>query len=106
MTILAALPGMRRSLLVLGGLAKPGNRSGIVNLVGHQLRFFGLGWYFLDDYAGWLGQREGKIADIMALSPEIREPGGLRLSVMVSEAKYIESSSLAAKRKESVKQLR
>ena len=65
-----------------------------------------LGWYFLDDYAGWLGQREGKIADIMALSPEIREPGGLRLSVMVSEAKYIESSSLAAKRKESVKQLR
>lgn len=65
-----------------------------------------IGWYFLDDYADWLGQREERIADIMALSPQVRDGGGLRLAVLVSEAKYIESSSLAAKRKESLKQLR
>ena len=28
------------------------------------------GWYFLDDYAEWLGQREEQIADILALTPE------------------------------------
>ena len=28
------------------------------------------GWYFLDDYAEWLGQREEQIADILALAPE------------------------------------
>jgi len=27
------------------------------------------GWYFLDDYADWLGQREEQIADLMALCP-------------------------------------
>jgi S-DNA-T family DNA segregation ATPase FtsK/SpoIIIE len=32
-------------------------------------RFFG--WYFLDDYASWLGQKEEQIADILCLSPEI-----------------------------------
>ncbi len=29
------------------------------------------GWYFLDDYADWLGQREEQIADILCLSPEL-----------------------------------
>ena len=28
------------------------------------------GWYFLDDYAMWLGQREERLADILALSPQ------------------------------------
>jgi S-DNA-T family DNA segregation ATPase FtsK/SpoIIIE len=65
-----------------------------------------VGWYFLDDYADWLGQKEGKIADLMALSPEMREGGGLRLTLLVSEAKYIDSSIVAAKRKESLNQLR
>lgn len=64
-----------------------------------------LGWYFLDDYADWLGQREEQIADILAMSPEIVD-GRLRLTAFISEAKYIEESSLAAKRKESQKQLR
>lgn len=64
------------------------------------------GWYFLDDYADWLGQREEQIADILALSPEQMPDGRLRLTAIISEAKYIEASSLAAKRKESQKQLR
>ena len=69
-----------------------------------QERYYG--WYFLDDYAEWLGQREQQIADIMALSPEQLSDGTLRLALVVSEAKYIEFSSLAAKRKESQKQVR
>ena len=64
------------------------------------------GWYFLDDYSEWLGQREEQIADILALSPELTADGGLRLAVIVGEAKYIDAASLAAKRKESQKQLR
>jgi S-DNA-T family DNA segregation ATPase FtsK/SpoIIIE len=64
------------------------------------------GWYFLDDYAEWLGQREEQIADILALSPEISESGKLRLSAIIAEAKYVDYASLAAKRKESQKQLR
>jgi S-DNA-T family DNA segregation ATPase FtsK/SpoIIIE len=64
------------------------------------------GWYFLDDYADWLGQREEQIADILALAPEQMPDGRLRLTAFISEAKYIEVSSLAAKRKESQKQLR
>jgi S-DNA-T family DNA segregation ATPase FtsK/SpoIIIE len=76
-------------------------------LIRHELganrRF---GWYFLDDYAEWLGQREEQIADILALSPEQTPDGKLHLAVIVSEAKYIDAASLAAKRKESQKQLR
>lgn len=64
------------------------------------------GWYFLDDYADWLGQREGQIADILVLSPEIDEEGVKRLAVIISESKYIDYGSLANKRKESQKQLR
>ncbi len=65
-----------------------------------------LGWYFLDDYAEWLGQREEQIADLLALSPEQTPDGKLHLAVIVSESKYIAAASLAAKRKESQKQLR
>lgn len=66
-------------------------------------RYFG--WYFLDDYAEWLGQREEQIADLMIVSPEETDDG-LLLSIVVSEAKYIDESSLAPKKKESQKQLR
>ena len=76
-------------------------------LVRHELgvnrRF---GWYFLDDYAEWLGQREEQIADILALSPEQAEDGTLRLAVIVTESKYIDYQGLHLKRKESQKQLR
>jgi len=76
-------------------------------LILHELgkpRVFG--WYFLDDYATWLGQREEQIADILALSPEQAPDGTLRLALLVSEAKYIGAANLAAKARESQKQLR
>ena len=76
-------------------------------MIRHELgssRHFG--WYFLDDYAEWLGQREGQIADILALSPQESSDGKLHLAVIVSEAKYIDHANLATKRKESQKQLR
>ena len=64
------------------------------------------GWYFLDDYAAWMGQREEQLADILAISPQERADGALRVNLVVTEAKYIEIENLAAKRKESQKQLR
>lgn len=64
------------------------------------------GWYFLDDYAEWLGQREEQIADLMVVSPEETAEGALQLSIVVSEAKYIDEDSLPKKKKESQKQLR
>lgn len=76
-------------------------------MIRHELgvtRHFG--WYFLDDYAEWLGQREEQIADILALTPEKTPDGKLQLAVIVSESKYIDCASLSAKRKESQKQLR
>ena len=50
------------------------------------------GWYFLDDYAEWLGQREEQIADILALAPEQTPDGKLQLAVIISESKYIDCS--------------
>ena len=64
------------------------------------------GWYFLDDYAAWLGQREEQLADLLAINPHLAEDGTMRISMVVSEAKYVEIGGLAAKKKESQKQLR
>jgi S-DNA-T family DNA segregation ATPase FtsK/SpoIIIE len=64
------------------------------------------GWYFLDDYADWLGQREEQIADILALGLERSVGTELRLTALISEAKYVDVAGLSAKRKESQKQLR
>ena len=76
-------------------------------LIRHELGAEGYqGWYFLDDYADWLGQKEEQIADILALHPEKTPDGRDRLSVIISEAKYIDVGNLATKRKESQKQLR
>jgi len=75
-------------------------------LIRHEFtsdRYFG--WYFLDDYAEWLGQKEEQIADLMIVSPE-QTADGLLLSIIVSESKYIDEGSLASKKKESQKQLR
>ncbi len=71
--------------------------------IGRTRRF---GWYFLDDYAEWLGQREEHIADILALAPEQTADGQLQLAVIIAESKYIDIANLSAKRKESQKQLR
>ena len=53
-----------------------------------------------------MGQREEQLADILAIGPEETANGTLRVNLIVTEAKYIELESLAAKRKESQKQLR
>lgn len=63
------------------------------------------GWYFLDDYVDWLGQKEQRIADLLVLSPGRGSDGSRTLLAVLTEAKYIDGSSLAAKRKESAKQL-
>lgn len=64
------------------------------------------GWYFLDDYAEWLGEREQHIADILVLIPEQNSEGKRRLTIVISEAKYIDGANLATMQKESQKQLR
>ncbi len=63
------------------------------------------GWFFLDDYAEWLGQKEGRIADLIALQLS-RVNGRFQLGIIITEAKYIDHASLASKRKESQQQLR
>ena len=64
------------------------------------------GWYFLDDYSAWMGQREQQLADLLAICLEETTDGTLRVNLVITEAKYIELENLAAKRKESQKQLR
>ncbi|MGF9796391.1 FtsK/SpoIIIE domain-containing protein [Brevibacillus agri] len=64
-----------------------------------------VGWFFLDDYASWLGQKEEQIADILALAPVINN-GEPYLKVIITEAKYVESKGFAEARKNSQKQLR
>ena len=100
--------------LVLRAAKRGRNASELIGVVlsrflikkelGEAGRYFG--WYFLDDYACWLGQREEQIADIMCLSPERTEDGSRRLAVVISEAKYIDYASLTPKAKESQRQLR
>jgi S-DNA-T family DNA segregation ATPase FtsK/SpoIIIE len=75
-------------------------------LLRHELKQCpNIGWYFLDDYAVWLGQKEGLIADLLAIAPETTADGRVRLSVIVSEAKYISYESHVAKQHESRQQL-
>ena len=65
-----------------------------------------VGWYFLDDYAAWLGAREETQADILALAPRELEGGRLELTIIVTEAKYVSAGILSSKRKESERQVR
>ena len=63
-----------------------------------------IGWYFLDDYASWFGQREEQIADIMAIAPRI-EDGEPILRIAISEAKFVGSRGYRGLAKKSEKQL-
>ncbi len=99
--------------IVLRAAKRGRNASELIGIVlsrymlRHELGLGGYhGWYFLDDYADWLGQKEEQIADILALSPAQIPGGPLQLTLLVSESKYIEASGVAEKRKESQKQLR
>lgn len=64
------------------------------------------GWYFLDDYANWMGQREEQLADLLAIRPELTAEGHLRVRLALTEAKYVGLDQLSTKRRESLKQLR
>jgi S-DNA-T family DNA segregation ATPase FtsK/SpoIIIE len=64
-----------------------------------------VGWYFLDDYASWLGQKEEQIADILAICPTTID-GKPCLKIVVTESKYITEAFLAESRKKSLNQLR
>lgn len=61
-------------------------------------------WFFLDDYAAWLGQREDVIADLLVLCPVDRD-GQLSLQIRVAEAKYVTDSVVTDARKKSKSQL-
>ena len=64
-----------------------------------------IGWYFLDDFATWFGQKEQQIADIMAIAPYF-ENGEHSLRLVISEAKYVGSRGYQTHRKKSAQQLR
>lgn len=63
-----------------------------------------IGWYFLDDFASWFGQREEQIADIMAIAPRM-EDGQPVLKIAISEAKFVTSKGYKGHAKKSAKQL-
>jgi len=62
-------------------------------------------WFFLDDYAAWLGQSEGGIADLMALTVA-DEPTGSVIRLLVSEAKFLRASILNQERRSSRNQVK
>ncbi|WP_435923405.1 FtsK/SpoIIIE domain-containing protein [Paenibacillus sp. DYY-L-2] len=74
-------------------------------LILSELKSSLVGWYFLDDYASWLGQKEEQIADILALCPKEKD-GQPYLQVLITEAKYVDVKGAAEAKKNSQKQLR
>jgi S-DNA-T family DNA segregation ATPase FtsK/SpoIIIE len=73
-------------------------------LVAAEMGDSAIGWYFLDDYASWLGQKEEQIADIMAICPKVSD-GKRFLKIIITESKYITEDGLSDSRKKSQKQL-
>ena len=63
-------------------------------------------WLFLDDYASWLGQAEGRMADLLCLAPSIGEDGGRVLDVIVTEAKFVKATNAGEKADHSQIQLK
>lgn len=63
-----------------------------------------VGWFCLDDFATWFGQREEQIADIMAIAPRI-EKGRPVLKVAISESKFVGSTGYRSQALKSAKQL-
>lgn len=62
-------------------------------------------WFLLDDYASWLGQREERIADLMALSFGEAKDGTKRLRVVITEAKYVGDNATSEAQRSSRQQL-
>ena len=64
-----------------------------------------VGWYFLDDFASWFGQREEQIADIMAIAPRFDAGSKPVLRVALAEAKFVNSEGYRSHAKKSAQQL-
>jgi S-DNA-T family DNA segregation ATPase FtsK/SpoIIIE len=63
-------------------------------------------WLFLDDYASWLGQVEGRMADLLCLAPSTDADGNRFLDVIVTEAKFVSTTKLRDKADHSQVQLK
>ena len=75
-------------------------------LVNHELGDRPKAWLFLDDYASWLGQAEGRMADLLCLAPSISESGERVLDVIVTEAKFVKATNAGEKADHSQIQLK
>lgn len=62
--------------------------SELRNLSGDGARQCFCAFFLLDDYAGWLAQKESRIADILALCVEERD-GEPHLHIAIVESKYV-----------------
>jgi len=63
-----------------------------------------VGWFFMDDFASWLGQKEEQIADIMAIAPHV-EGGQPVLRIAITEAKLVSARGHQSYKKSSARQL-
>lgn len=61
-------------------------------------------YFLLDDYASWLSQPEGRIADILAINIEEADEE-IRVVISIVESKYVGADGLAAARRSSKDQL-
>lgn len=75
-------------------------------LVDRELGDRARAWLFLDDYASWLGQVEGRMADLLCLAPSIDDDGNRFLDVIVTEAKFVSTTKLRDKADHSQVQLK
>lgn len=75
-------------------------------LVDQELGGRSRAWLFLDDYASWLGQAEGRMADLLCLAPTIEPDGRRILDVIVTEAKFVTATNVRDKADHSQTQLR
>ncbi|MCY4233311.1 MAG: FtsK/SpoIIIE domain-containing protein [Bacteroidetes bacterium] len=64
-----------------------------------------VGWYFLDDYASWFGQKEEQIADIMAIAPHCKD-GKHILKIAIVESKFVSNNAKNSHAKKSSRQLK
>jgi S-DNA-T family DNA segregation ATPase FtsK/SpoIIIE len=63
------------------------------------------GWFFVDDYAEWLGQKEGSLADLLAIRITASGKSPLHVDILVTEAKYVSEGVLSDSRSKSKEQV-
>jgi len=75
-------------------------------LVDHEVVSDGRAWLFLDDYGSWLGQEEGRMADLLCLAPRVEHDGSKVLDIIVTEAKFVTATNVQDKADKSEIQLK